>query len=616
MSLLKYGFKLLGASSSTESNTPSAPASAIEDEIDTSSLPSINNSESDSDVPKPSKRKKINPARKYDPSYLSFGFIFVGPKELPRPLCVVCKGTFANSAMKPSHLERHLKKMHPDVMDKPIDYFERLKNETKCEGKNMEHYTQLELASIESSFAVAYEIAKAKKPFASGEQLVQPCLSKVVEIMLGSSALAKINSVPLSRNTIARRVSDMARDVESQLSSRLKEAGNFALQFDESTDIVGEAILIGFVRYTHDGKIREDIFCFCSLPERTTANEIFNAIDNKMQQYELDWANVIGLCTDGAAAMTGSKNGLAQRISEVAHTDFVPSHCIIHREALASKDMSTELNGTLVLAVKMINNIKANALNSRMFSLICSEMTSDHKTLLLHAKVRWLSRGKVLTRLFELRSELCAYFKKYIETKVRKQKNKKDKKLEKSSEEIFLEKVNDNEWLSMLAYLADIFGLLNELNLQLQGRGMNFLVFWNKIDAFKKKLSIWKQQIMQSNFTPFSLINDLLSENASLVKFIKPIIVDHLERLILKFEVYFSARNDPRASHLWVVNPFLNMNESNSLTEIEKYQLLGNFMNIPLSSQISNLKLHYYFYLFHFSRFHRIGRRSNYEEFI
>ena len=43
---------------------------------------------------------------------------------------------------------------------------------------------------------------------------------------------------------------------------------------------------------------------------------------------------------------------------------------------------------------------------SRIFSLLCNEMVSKHQSLLFHISVRWVSRGKVLARLFELRHEI------------------------------------------------------------------------------------------------------------------------------------------------------------------------------------------------------------------
>ena len=44
--------------------------------------------------------------------------------------------------------------------------------------------------------------------------------------------------------------------------------------------------------------------------------------------------------------------------------------------------------------------VKASAVNSRLFTVLCEEMDS------LHIDIRWLSRGKVLTRLINMRPEV------------------------------------------------------------------------------------------------------------------------------------------------------------------------------------------------------------------
>ena len=44
-----------------------------------------------------------------------------------------------------------------------------------------------------------------------------------------------------------------------------------------------------------------------------------------------------------------------------------------------------------------------------------------------------------------------------------------------------------------LAYLADIFEAINQLNKKLQGPGTNIIVHSDAINAFVVKLSLWRQ---------------------------------------------------------------------------------------------------------------------------
>ncbi len=106
--------------------------------------------------------------------------------------------------------------------------------------------------------------------------------------------------------------------------------------------------------------------------------------------------------------MTGRIKGLIAHIRQ-KNPDTLWTHCVIHREALASKKMSPELNYVLNDAVKAINFIKSLPLNARLFSRLCDGMGSEHTKLLLHTEVRWLLRGKVLNRLFELQIEVCCF---------------------------------------------------------------------------------------------------------------------------------------------------------------------------------------------------------------
>ena len=119
---------------------------------------------------------------------------------------------------------------------------------------------------------------------------------------------------------------------------RIKYSPYFSIQLDETTDVADLANLLVYVRYEYQSAAHED-FLFCqSLQTRTTAEHIFQLVNAFFQETGLDWKKCVGVCTDGARAMTGRHSGVVARIREVA-PDVQWTHCSIHREALAVKKM-------------------------------------------------------------------------------------------------------------------------------------------------------------------------------------------------------------------------------------------------------------------------------------
>ena len=68
--------------------------------------------------------------------------------------------------------------------------------------------------------------------------------------------------------------------------------------------------------------------------------------------------------------------------------------------------MPAELKQVLDTSVKIINFVKSRPLNVRLLATLCAEMGVDHPYLLLYTEVRWLSRGRILNRQYELREEV------------------------------------------------------------------------------------------------------------------------------------------------------------------------------------------------------------------
>ena len=127
-------------------------------------------------------------------------------------------------------------------------------------------------------------------------------------------------------------------------------------------------------------------------------------MDKFFEGHAIRWEYVIGVCTHGSSAMLVSRFGFQTLVKKkVTRCDWYTLH--YSSSSTDSKKHPDELKIVLNNVIKALNVIEANALNSRLFANLCKESDSKFKILLLHSHVKWLSKEKVLKRVFVLQKK-------------------------------------------------------------------------------------------------------------------------------------------------------------------------------------------------------------------
>ncbi|XP_066543047.1 protein FAM200A-like [Hoplias malabaricus] len=527
----------------------------------------------------PVKKKQKMSARVYKDGFLKFGFVNCpSASKDDKPMCLICGEKLANESLKPGKLQRHLTTHHDDLADKPLSFFQRKAQERQMSAQVLSRVLSHNDKLLLASYKVAYRVAKEKVPHSAAEKLILPAALDIVSTVLDEKAAEKIKAIPVSDNTVSRRIEDIAENLENQLISRLQTAKDFAIQLDESTDISACATLLVYVRYVWESKFVEDLLCCLTLPSKTTGEQIFEQLNSYITTHGLDWSNCKGVTSDGAACVTGKNSGVIKKIKDAAAQNITWNHCFIHREALAAKGMPPEVELVMKDVVKIVNFIKGSALNRRLFESLCSEMGAQYTHLLFHTDVRWLSKGRVVSRIYELREEVHTFL------------------LEKQSQ--LADFFSEEKWLLTVSYIADIFSILNELNLKLQGHDCLFR-HCEQIQGFQKSVKLWQLRIKSQSFYMFPKMNKHIEEmcvSKKVVADMTHLIKAHLEGLAQNFMHYFPpGKFDDLYNKRWVKNSFEfetpESITSLNLTPLEESEMLQLTCDSTLKTFYKNEKL-------------------------
>ncbi|KAK0148944.1 General transcription factor II-I repeat domain-containing protein 2 [Merluccius polli] len=391
--------------------------------------------------------------------------------------------------MKKANLERHYTTKHAKLhnLDGQLrkDKINALRNGLAAQQATFTKPRADSENVVRASYVVSEMIAKKLRPHSEGE-FVKECLVATAEL-LAPDKVKTFQNVSLSRRTVSDRITDIADDIEESLKKSAGDFKFFSLACDEITDITNTAQLAIFIRgITEDFDVREDLLSLEAMHGTTRGEDLFEKLVSALQKFELSFEKLSGLTTDGAPAMVGSQKGLTalvkQEMSRLSldPSDLIVCHCIIHQESLCAKCL--RLNKVMSTVVSTINFIKSKGLNSRQFKELLSDLEAVYGDLVYYCEVRWLSRGNMLTRFYELRNEVKLFME---------QKGKP------------VAELSDSQWLCDLAFMVDISKHLSELNVKLQGSDQLLSTLLSTVKSFEAKLALWQMQLDKGNTAHF-----------------------------------------------------------------------------------------------------------------
>ena len=163
--------------------------------------------------------------------------------------------------MHPNKLLCHVETEHLQLKHKPHDFFKKMLANLKTGQRALQRYTNVNEKSLYVSYLIGLRIAKAGKPHTIGETLVLLAIKDTVTVFFGDEGEKEIESIPISNDTVTRRIDEMYQWIENRVTERVIESPFFSLQLDESTDVEGLCQLLVFMRYIYGTPNLIEICC-------------------------------------------------------------------------------------------------------------------------------------------------------------------------------------------------------------------------------------------------------------------------------------------------------------------------------------------------------------------
>ncbi len=190
----------------------------------------------------------------------------------------------------------------------------------------------------------------------------------------------------------------MSVTIQREISSDIHAATHFTIMADECTDSANnEQLVICFRWVDHKLEVHEDFIGLYSIPD-ISASTIFSVINDCLMRMNLQWNRCRGQCYDGAANMSGVRNGVATRVLSV-EPKALYTHCYGHSLSLSMCDTmknSKIARDALDTTFEISKLIKFSPKREGIFKQLKHDLAPDCPGIRVFCPTRWTVRAQSL----------------------------------------------------------------------------------------------------------------------------------------------------------------------------------------------------------------------------
>ena len=243
-------------------------------------------------------------------------------------------------------------------------------------------------------------------PFAQANHLV-----KVLKEIFPDSKIAQ--NIKMGKTKTSYIVNDIAREERFELA-KILQSQKFSVIIDETTDIsisqiLGIVIVVRYLDYKRSqvvGAMLDTVDM-----ENGTGAGLYEKVKEVLSSKNIPINNIIGLGCDNCATMIGGWNGFKAHMLKDLPSLFV-LQCIYHSFALCANHAAEQLQSWLETFLKdIISYFCRSSKRRHEFEQFQETCKLPQHAMLKLSQTRWLSRGKVASRVPEQWDALLLFFK-------------------------------------------------------------------------------------------------------------------------------------------------------------------------------------------------------------